>query len=259
MVGIVKCICILMFAHAAAAFQPILLPSFRCGRAAAAAAPRLAAGLRATTGTNDRVKLAGGLEISPIGVGAWSWGDRLFWGYDDSQEVAAQDAFNTAVDLGVTLFDTAEVYGASSDPSSWGYSEVLCGRFARQYEGPSQNEIMVATKFAPLPHRFLGSRQAVSKALRASLQRLGTDKADLYQLHWPGFFADAGFWDGLADAYQAGLVRSVGVSNYSQKRLRAVHKALGERGVPLATNQVGKERRAFTQTTNCLPQACQHL
>lgn len=107
------------------------------------------------------------------------------------------------------------MYGASADPTSWGLSETLCGRFARQYEGPSQNEVMVATKFAPLPHRFLDGRKAVSKALRASLQRLGTDKADLYQLHWPGFFADAAFWDGLADAYDAGLVRTVGVSNYS--------------------------------------------
>ena len=53
------------------------------------------------------MRLAGGLEVSPLGVGAWAWGDRLFWGYDDSQEAAAQQAFNAAVDLGVNLFDTA--------------------------------------------------------------------------------------------------------------------------------------------------------
>lgn len=176
--------------------------------------------------------------MSPMGVGAWSWGDSLFWGYDDSQEAAAQEAFNTAVDLGVNLFDTAEVYGAGADANSWGYSEVLCGRFARQYQGGSQEEVLVATKFAPLPHRFFDGRKSVSKALRASLQRLGTDRCDLYQLHWPGFFADAAFWDGLADSYEAGLVRAVGVSNYSEKRLRAVHEALSQRGVPLATNQV---------------------
>jgi len=64
-------------------------------------------------------------------------------------------------------------------------SEVLCGRFARQYQGPSQEEVLVATKFAPLPHRFLDGRKSVQKALRASLQRLGTDRVDLYQLHWP--------------------------------------------------------------------------
>jgi pyridoxine 4-dehydrogenase len=60
--------------------------------------------------SSDSVPLAGGLEVSPLGVGAWAWGDKLFWGYDDNQETQACEAFNTAVDLGVTLFDTAEVY-----------------------------------------------------------------------------------------------------------------------------------------------------
>ena len=236
---------VLVLAQAAAAFQLSAAPSparfvgaspRARARSARGALPALAA--NAASATGDRVRLAGGLEVSPLGVGAWAWGDRLFWGYDDSQEAAAQQAFNAAVDLGVNLFDTAEVYGAGADPNSWGYSEVLCGQFARQYQGPSQEEVLVATKFAPLPHRFFDGRRSVQKALRASLQRLGTDRIDLYQLHWPGFFADAAFWDGLADSYEAGLVRSVGVSNYSEKRLRAVHKALADRGVPLATNQV---------------------
>jgi len=208
--------------------------------------------------SSDRVQLAGGLEVSTLGVGAWSWGDRLFWGYDDTQEAGAKEAFNMAVDLGVNLFDTAEVYGAGSDPNSWGYSEVLCGRFARDYKGPSQDEVLVATKFAPLPHRFFDGRKSVSKALRASLERLGTDRIDLYQLHWPGFFADAAFWDGLADGYEAGLVRSVGVSNYSAKRLRAVHKALADRGVPLATNQVQYSLIHRTPEEGVL-QACNEL
>lgn len=65
---------------------------------------------------------------------------------------------------------------------------------------------------------------------------------DLYQLHWPGFFADSGFWDGLADCADKGLVKAVGVSNYSEKRLRNAHKALAERGVPLVSNQVFSSR-----------------
>jgi aryl-alcohol dehydrogenase-like predicted oxidoreductase len=157
--------------------------------------------------------------------------------------------------IGVSCF---QVYGAAADPSSWGYSEVLCGRFAREYKGSSPNEVLVATKFAPLPHRFLDGRKAVSKALRGSLERLGTDSADLYQLHWPGFFADADFWDGLADAYDSGLVRAVGVSNYSEKRLREVHKALAARGVPLATNQVQYSLLHRTPEKGVL-QACDEL
>ena len=68
-----------------------------------------AGSFRAVLTSSDRVPLAGGLEVSPLGVGAWAWGDKLFWGYDDNQETQACEAFNTAVDLGVTLFDTAEV------------------------------------------------------------------------------------------------------------------------------------------------------
>ena len=49
--------------------------------------------------------------LSHPSAGAWAWGDKLFWGYDDSQQASAQEAFNTAVDQGINLFDTAEVYG----------------------------------------------------------------------------------------------------------------------------------------------------
>ncbi len=81
----------------------------------------------------------------------------------------------------------------------------MCGRFAREINSkvaiPSQ-EIIVATKFAPIPLRT--SRESVLKALRESLERIGADKCDLYQLHWPSFFFDSSYWDGLADAYDAG-------------------------------------------------------
>jgi len=102
-------------------------------------------------------------------------------------------------------------------------------------------------------------REAVGKALRGSLERLGTDRCDLYQLHWPGFFADAAFWDGLADVYHAGLVRSVGVSNYSAKRLRSAHKALADRGVPLATNQIQYSLLLRTPEENGVKAACDEL
>eukprot|EP00291_Cryptomonas_curvata_P026987 CAMPEP_0172174562 /NCGR_PEP_ID=MMETSP1050-20130122/13738_1 /TAXON_ID=233186 /ORGANISM="Cryptomonas curvata, Strain CCAP979/52" /LENGTH=314 /DNA_ID=CAMNT_0012846561 /DNA_START=161 /DNA_END=1102 /DNA_ORIENTATION=+ len=173
-----------------------------------------------------------------MGVGAWAWGDKAYWGYDPSQESAAKDAFSKSLELGINLFDTAEVYGIGTE---WGHSEILCGRFAREINAKGATssispEIIVATKFAPIPLRT--SRESVLKALRESLERIGADKCDLYQLHWPSFFFDSQYWDGLADAYDAGLVRAVGVSNYSAKRLVAVHRALAARGVPLASNQV---------------------
>lgn len=180
----------------------------------------------------------GGLEISAMGVGAWAWGDKAYWGYDSTQEIAAKEAFSKSFQRGLNFFDTAEVYGIGT---GWGHSETLCGQFARDLHANSvsalSQEVIIATKFAPIPLRT--SRGSVLKALRESLERIGVDKCDLYQLHWPSFFFDAQYWDGLADAYDAGLVRAVGVSNYSAKRLAAVHRALAARGVPLASNQVG--------------------
>ena len=189
------------------------------------------------------IQLGDKLEISPMGVGAWAWGDKAYWTYDSSQEAAAKEAFSKSLLYGLNLFDTAEVYGLGTE---WGHSEILCGRFAREMQVkavsvPSQ-EVIIATKFAPIPLRT--SRESVLKALRESLERIGADKCDLYQLHWPSFFFDAQYWDGLADAFDAGLVRAVGVSNYSAKRLAAAHRALAARGIPLASNQVYLRLRA---------------
>ena len=95
---------VLVLAQAAAAFQLSAAPSparfvgaspRARARSARGALPALAA--NAASATGDRVRLAGGLEVSPLGVGAWAWGDRLFWGYDDSQEAAAQQAFNLRI------------------------------------------------------------------------------------------------------------------------------------------------------------------
>ena len=189
------------------------------------------------------IQLGDKLEISPMGVGAWAWGDKAYWTYDSSQEAAAKEAFSKSLLYGLNLFDTAEVYGLGTE---WGHSEILCGRFAREMQVkavsvPSQ-EVIIATKFAPIPLRT--SRESVLKALRESLERIGADKCDLYQLHWPSFFFDAQYWDGLADAFDAGLVRAVGVSNYSAKRHAAAHRALAARGIPLASNQVYLRLRA---------------
>mmetsp|Transcript_68 Transcript_68/g.166 ORF Transcript_68/g.166 Transcript_68/m.166 type:complete len:237 (-) Transcript_68:1624-2334(-) len=137
----------------------------------------------------------GSLTVSSLGIGTWAWGDRLFWGYKPEQDKALQAAFNACVDGKVNFFDTAEVYGP-------GQSERLCGRFAREYkpsEGatPLEGDIHIATKFAPLPFRF--SRKSVVDALKSSLNKLGAEKVDMYQIHWPAFLQEQAFWDGLAD------------------------------------------------------------
>jgi hypothetical protein len=97
--------------------------------------------------------------------------------------------------------------------------------------------VVVATKFAPWPLQL--RRGALVQALRASLARLGLDRIDLYQIHFPFSVVPVPVWaNALADAMEAGLTRSVGVSNYSAARMRQAHEVLSRRGIPLASNQV---------------------
>jgi aryl-alcohol dehydrogenase-like predicted oxidoreductase len=120
-------------------------------------------------------------------------------------------------------------------------SETLLGRFIKERKERDPGvEVAVATKFAALPWRL--GRQSVITALKDSLRRLGLSSVDLYQLHWHirglAEYHFAGYIDGLGDAVEQGLVKAVGVSNYSEKRLRDAYEQLKKRGIPLASNQV---------------------
>jgi aryl-alcohol dehydrogenase-like predicted oxidoreductase len=170
---------------------------------------------------------AGAIDLGELGVGTWAWGDRVTWGYGrDFGEAEAQAAFGAAVSAGVRLFDTAEIYGG-------GTSERLVGRFARA----ADQSVVVATKFFPYPWRVL-VRGSLLGALRASLQRLGLEHVDLYQIHWPLPLVNSVWADELAEAVHAGLARAVGVSNFPVRDLRRMDRALERRGVRLSSNQV---------------------
>ncbi|XP_020238943.1 uncharacterized oxidoreductase At1g06690, chloroplastic [Cajanus cajan] len=192
------------------------------------------------TVVEEKVKLGGSdLKVTRVGIGAWSWGDTTYWNnfeWNDRSEKAAKNAFNVSIDGGLTFFDTAEVYGSGLALGAIN-SETLLGRFIKERkETDPDTEIAVATKFAALPWRF--GRQSVLTALKDSLCRLGLTSVDLYQLHWPGVWGNEGYIDGLGDAVEKGLVKAVGVSNYSEKRLREAYEKLKKRGIPLASNQV---------------------
>ncbi|MEM7793140.1 MAG: aldo/keto reductase [Cyanobacteria bacterium P01_C01_bin.118] len=169
-----------------------------------------------------------GPEISPLGVGTWSWGDSLFWQYGKGYGASdIQQAFEASLAAGVTFFDTAEVYGL-------GKSEQLLGQFAQAATSP----VVVATKYFPLPWRF--SPQSVAEALTASLKRLQLPTVALYQVHWPFDFlmGQKALMNALADEVKQGRIQSIGVSNYSASQMHRAHGYLAERGVPLAVNQV---------------------
>ncbi|KAG5138287.1 hypothetical protein JHK82_023018 [Glycine max] len=177
--------------------------------------------------------------------------------YADRNEKAARAAFNASIDGGLTFFDTAEVYGSGLALGAVN-SEVLLGRYIKERKEKDPDvEIEVATKFAALPWRF--GRQSVLNALKDSLCRLGLTSVDLYQLHWPGVWGNEGYIDGLGDAVEKGLVKAVGVSNYSEKRLREAYEKLKKRGIPLATNQVNYSLIYRVPEENGVKAACDEL
>jgi aryl-alcohol dehydrogenase-like predicted oxidoreductase len=169
-----------------------------------------------------------GPTVSPLGIGTWAWGDTLFWAYGKqfgATEVAT--AFHAALAAGITLFDTAEIYG-------FGESERLIGQFCQQ----TQHPIQIATKYFPLPWRW--NRGAIAEALTASLERLQMSKICLYQIHWPLEFLlnTKDFMEVLAQEVKQGRIQAVGVSNYDARQMTQAHEYLAAQGIPLATNQV---------------------
>jgi aryl-alcohol dehydrogenase-like predicted oxidoreductase len=145
-----------------------------------------------------------GPEISVVGFGAWEAGGDV-WGPNQS-DAEAVEAMQAGLDAGITWIDTAEVYGD-------GKSEELVGR---AIEG-RRDEVVVATKVAPRPDGTGFRREEVRAACEASLKRLGIDRLDLYQLHWPDDDVPvAETWEAMAGLVEEGLVRNVGVSNFDE-------------------------------------------
>lgn len=167
------------------------------------------------------------LQASPIGVGAWQWGENTMWGRGKNYNQAdAEAAFSASVKAGVTFFDTAETY-------SRGDSERMLGACIKT----TDKRVVIASKFAPLPTRI--GRRTVLRALDGSLSRLGVSTIDLYQVHWPfPLIPIEMLMDILADAVADGRIRAIGVSNYSADQMRRAHAALAKHGLPLASNQV---------------------
>jgi len=181
----------------------------------------------------------GGIELRPLGLGTNSWNDKSLEG--------AREALSASLDAGITLIDTAEVY-------SWGRSERAISQLLRESERPC----VVATKFAPLPLRL--TPDALSRALDASLERLGLAQVDLYQVHWPySFLSIESSMERLADEVQAGRVRAVGVSNYGAAQMRRAHAALEQRGIPLVSNQVNYSLLHRSPEINGVLETCREL
>ncbi len=167
------------------------------------------------------------LHAIQIGLGAWQWGDRVIWGYGQTHTYKdVREAFNVSLNLGVRFVDTAEIYGS-------GTSERLLGQFIKETDQP----VLVATKFFPWPWKL--TKGFLPRALNGSLERMGLESVDLYQIHWPSpLMSPETMMEGMVECVKQGLTRTVGVSNFGQKRMLRAYSTLAQHGIPLASNQV---------------------
>lgn len=167
------------------------------------------------------------LHAIEMGLGAWQWGDRVIWAYGQSYtDTEIRESFDVSLNLGVRFIDTAEIYGS-------GYSERLLGRFLKETDQP----VLVATKFFPWPWKF--TKGFIPRALKGSLERLGMNSVDLYQIHWSSVtMSPETMMEGMVECVKRGWTRTVGVSNFGQKQMLRAYSTLAQHGIPLASNQV---------------------
>jgi len=168
--------------------------------------------------------------ISPVGLGCWQFseGQGLAGGY---WPALGQETANAIVAAslagGINWFDTAEMYGA-------GRSESVLAR-ALTTAGRRNGDVVIATKWLPWLRTAASIRHTIGER-RLALAPFGID---LYQVHQPVAFAStASQMRAMADLVDAGAIRTVGVSNFSARRMRLAHAALAARGLPLVSNQV---------------------
>ena len=159
--------------------------------------------------------------VSRIGLGTWQFGSRE-WGYGDTYASGgAADIVRRARELGVTLFDTAEIYGL-------GKSERILGEAL----GEDRDQVVVASKMfpvAPFP-------PVVRSRAKGSAERLQLKRIPLYQVHQPNpLVPDSVIMRGMRSLLEDGTIGAAGVSNYSLDRWRKADEALGR---PVVSNQV---------------------
>jgi aryl-alcohol dehydrogenase-like predicted oxidoreductase len=161
-----------------------------------------------------------GLEITRVGFGAWAIGGGGYdWGWGTQEDEDSIEAIHHALELGLNWIDTAAQYG-------FGHSEEVVGRaLAGLHERPyvftkgGQPEGPGRTTLQSL------RRDSLRRELEGSLSRLGVDALDLYPIHWPipdGEIEEG--WTTLVELREEGLVRHIGVSNFSVGQLRRIQQ-----------------------------------
>ena len=170
------------------------------------------------------------IQVTPIGLGVMELaggGGLVGRGFPIIPQTEKNAIIQAALDGGINWFDTAELYGGGVSERSLAEGLKAAGR--------RPGDVVVATKWLPL---FRTARN-IPRTITDRLRFLDGYPIDLYYVHMPySFSSPEAEMNAMADLVEAGLIRSVGVSNFSPERMRRAHAALARRGLPLATNQV---------------------
>ena len=161
------------------------------------------------------VSLPSGERVAALGQGTWNMGD------DPAARAEELDTLRTGLDLGLTLIDSAEMYGDGRSEELVG--EALAGR---------RDEAFIVSKV--LPHK--ATRHGAIAACERSLKRLKTDRIDLYLLHWRGKVPLDDTFAAFDELRRAGKIRHFGISNLDLADMKAVWKI--DAGREVATNQL---------------------
>jgi aryl-alcohol dehydrogenase-like predicted oxidoreductase len=155
------------------------------------------------------------LTVSRIGLGTWAIGGWMWGGTDEALSIAT---IRAAVDRGITLIDTAPVYG-------FGRSEEIVGKALA--DGGLRDQVVIATKAgldwsngSGKPFRN-ASRQRIVTEIEDSLRRLRTDVIDIYQIHWPDLETPmAETAEAMGELHAEGKIKAIGVSNFSPDQMK---------------------------------------
>ena len=170
------------------------------------------------------------IEVTPIGLGCWQFGQggnfvARFWSVMDQAVIT--DTVGAALKGGISWFDTAEVYGAGRS------EKALSAALAHLAVTPGQ--AVVATKWFPL----FRSAKSIGSTIQVRADCLSPYPIDLHQVHQPWSYSpiSAQMME-MAGLVKAGLIKSVGVSNFSARQMEEAHSVLAAQGISLASNQI---------------------
>ncbi|NPD88924.1 MAG: aldo/keto reductase [Asgard group archaeon] len=170
------------------------------------------------------------IKITPIGQGVMQFaGGTTFmkFVYPALTDKESNSIVKTALDGGINWFDTAEAYG-------FGLSEEKLSK-GLQAAGIEDEEVVIATKWMPMMRRA----ESIRKTIANRLKHLHPYSIDLHQIHMP--YSLSSFqkqFDAMADIFEEGHIKSIGISNFSAKQMRKAHEILEEKDLVLASNQV---------------------